>query len=113
MSDILEWAKAMVHCCSCEGSLQSSRYLNMVGLLKQATWKYPVYGNILVYKKYPINRAAAILCDRCIDENRQARFAVEWNQEKTHVTYHRVEELKDLPPIPDEEIAKAEWEEAE
>jgi len=101
MSEMLDWVKARVRCCSCEGSLQSSRYVNMVALLKEATWKYPVHGNILVYPKYPTNRAVAVLCDRCIDQRREPKYAVEWDKDRTQVEYHRVEGLKDLAPIPE------------
>lgn len=110
MSELIDWVKARVRCCSCEGSLQSSRYVNMVALLKEATWKYPVHGNILVYPKYPTNRAVAVLCDRCIDQRREPKYAVEWDKDRTQVEYHRVEGLKNLAPIPEEEIAKAEAE---
>jgi hypothetical protein len=58
--------------------------------------------------KYPMNRASAILCDRCIQERRIARYAIEWDNEHTYIRYHKVENLKDLPPIPEEEVLEAE-----
>ena len=104
------WVKANVRCCSCGGSLQDSGYINVVCLNKLATWDYPRWGNILVMDKYPTNRASAILCDRCIRERRTAKHAIEWDSEHTYVRYHRVENLEDLPRIPDEEILRAEAE---
>jgi len=104
------WIKENLHCCSCGGSLQDSEHINIICLDKLATWQYPRWGNVLVHEKYPMNRASAILCDRCIQEKQPAKYAVEWNNERTQVKYHKVEDLKDLPQIPHEEIAKAEAE---
>lgn len=102
------WIKENIRCCSCEKPMKRSAYINMVTLQKEATWKYPAWGNILVAHKYPTNRATAILCDRCIDEKRTPKYAVEWDNGRTRVTYHKVEELCDLPPIPEDEIRRAE-----
>lgn len=41
----------------------------------------------------------AILCDRCIEEKREPKYAVEWSDDFPRVTYHEVEKLKDLPEI--------------
>lgn len=105
-----EWIKANVRCCSCGGSLKSSEHINVVCLDKLATWEWPRWGSILVLDKYPMNRASAILCDRCIRGQRTAKYAVEWDNEHTYVRYHRVGDLKDLPRIPSEEVLRAEAE---
>ena len=55
-----------------------------------------------------MNRAIAILCDRCIAENRKPKYAVEWDMERSRVKYHLIEDLKDLPSIPPEEVLTAE-----
>ena len=102
--DVSEWIKANVRCCSCGGSLESSRHINILCLNRLATWEWPRWGNILVMDKYPVNRAPAILCDRCVEENREIKFAIEWDNERTYVRYHKVEELQELPEIPEKEI---------
>jgi len=89
-----QWIKAKIRCCSCGGSFKDSGHINVVCLNKLATWQYPSWGNILVLDKYPMNRASAILCDSCIQERRPAKYAIEWNNERTQVKYHKVEDLK-------------------
>jgi len=106
--DVEAWIRRTVKCCSCGESLRSSRHINVVCLDKEATWKYPSWGNVLVMNKYPMNRASAILCDRCIKENREAKYAIEWDNEHTYVRYHLVKKLKDSPHIPEEEVLRAE-----
>jgi len=108
--DPYRWIKDTVRCCACGGPLQDSRHINIVCLDKLATWKYPNWGNVLVMDKYPMKRASAILCDRCVKENREAKYAIEWDNEHTYARYHKVKNLKNLPRIPDEEILRAEAE---
>jgi len=108
MADITEKIKQNVKCCACEGPLENSKFINGICLNKLATWKMPTWGNILVKDKYPDPRATAILCDRCINENRPPKFAVEWNEDFSKVIYHKVENLKDLPEIRKEDILEAE-----
>ena len=79
----------------------------MVCLDKLASWEYPCWGNVLL-RDVPVNRASAILCDRCIEEKREIKHAIEWDTEHSYVRYHNVTYLKDLPRIPEEEILKAE-----
>lgn len=105
-----EWIRAKVRCCACGGSLKNSRYINIITLDKLATWEYPVWGNVLVKEKYPENRASAILCDKCIRKKAKPKYAVEWDNKHTYVRYHKVEGLKDLSEITEEEILKAEAE---
>jgi len=107
MLEVDRWIKANVRCCSCGGSLKRSRYINIVCLDKLATWEYPTGGNILVRDKYPEPRATAILCDRCIRLRREPKYAIEWDSEHTYIKYHKVEDLKDLPHIPEEEVLRA------
>ena len=106
-SEAEEKIRSSVHCCACGGSLESSRFINSLALNKLATWKYPTWGNILVHDKYPEPRATAILCDRCIRENQQPKYAVEWTSNYSEVIYHKVEQLKDLPPITEEDVARS------
>ena len=79
-----------------------------MALDKLATWKWPVWGNVLLLNKYPMNRAIAILCDKCIEKNRKPKYAVEWDMKHNSVKYHLIKNLKDLPPIPPEEALTAE-----
>ena len=97
-----------VKCCACGGSLKRTKFINGICLNKLATWKHPVWGNILVKDKYPEPRAISILCDQCIEEKRQPVYAVEWSDDYSKVAYHKVEDLKDLPDISKEDILEAE-----
>jgi len=65
-------------------------------------------GNVLLLNKYPMNRAIAILCDKCVEKNRKPKYAVEWDMKHNSVKYHLIKNLKDLPPIPPEEALTAE-----
>ena len=104
MSEVEDKIRDNVKCCACGGSLKYSRFINGICLNKLATWKHPTWKNILVLEKYPEDRASAILCDRCIAEKKQPKYAVEWNEDYSEVKYHKVEALKDLPPIREEDI---------
>ena len=99
MSDIERKIRENVRCCSCGGSLEESRCLNVICLDKRAAWRYPAWGNLLVLEKYPVNRASAVVCDRCLEEGRTPEYAIEWSGDYETVRYHRVEELEDLPGI--------------
>jgi len=93
-----------VRCCACEGSLAKGE-INGVVLHKKAAWKFPVWNNILSPNKSP--GALAFVCDKCIAEGRQPRFAVEFSLDGA-VTYHNVTDLEDLEDLEetggDEEI---------
>lgn len=108
MNEIEKKIRNHVKCCACGGSLKPSKFVNGVVLNKLAAWKYPVWGNILVRDRYSELRAVAILCDCCIEEKRQPKYAVEWSDDYSKVRYHRVEELKDLSEISDKDILEAE-----
>lgn len=82
-----------VKCCACGGPLGSR--VNMVCLMKEAKWKFPTWGNILL-KIWGF--ASAITCDKCLKEKRKIKFAVEWNHDFSVVKYHPVEGLRDVPP---------------
>ena len=87
--------KTKVKCCACGGSLKDSDNINMVGLMKEADWKFPAWGNVLL-KVWGF--ASAVICDKCVKENKPIKFAVEWTQDLSFVKYHPVEKLKDVPP---------------
>lgn len=87
--------RAKVKCCACGGSLKDSQNINMVCLMKETKWKYPCWGNFLLGV---LGFASALLCDKCVKENRKAKFAVEWDKDRGLVKYHLVEKLRDVPP---------------
>ena len=88
-------------CCACGGSLKYSKYLNGVTLDKQASWKNPVWGNVLV--EGSSGRAVAFVCDQCLDEKRRVRFAVEFGK-NGGIVYHPVGGLESVPSISEEDI---------
>jgi len=106
-----DWEKvlhAQVKCCACSGSLRSSTHINLVTLNKYATWKYPAYGNILARDpdKRGSKRAVAILCDECIEQKREAKWAVEFvgKGEDLRIRYHDIENLEDAEPVTEEDL---------
>lgn len=104
---IEDFIREKIKCCSCGGSLKNSKYINAICLDKLATWDYPVWNNILVEDKYPEKRAVAYVCDECVENGKEPKYAVEWDEERKTVKYHPIDELKDLPPIPPEEVEEA------
>ncbi len=88
--------KARVKCCSCGRPMSESRLINFVLLDRVALWPYPCGGNVLTGEW---GRAIAILCDRCIAENREPRFAVEWSEGLEIVIYHPIHELPKLEAV--------------
>lgn len=109
--DFLQFFKDQGKCCACEGSLEDSKYVNMGGLNKKATWELPYFINLLVRDKYPEKRAVALVCDNCVAKKQLPRLAVEWDKNNENIKYHPVDELEDLPEIP--EIPEREVIEAE
>lgn len=108
MSDITELIKEKVRCCACCGSLKDSEHINGITLNKLATWKHPTWSNLLVQDIHPEPRASAIICDKCMEEGKPPKFAIEWTESLKEVTYHPVSALKDLPPITEEEVREGE-----
>jgi len=92
------WIRRSIKCCACGGTLETSRYINVVGLKKLATWKFPVIGHIDIPGYKP--RATAIICDECVQNNEEVRFCIEWQEslykEPHRVTYHDVDTLEDI-----------------
>jgi len=94
-----EQIRRKVKCCACGGSLEKSRRINLVCLMKIAEWSYPCWGNLLL-RVWGL--ASAVLCDNCVKEKKKPKYAVEWNDDLSVVKYHPVESLEDVP----EEIFK-------
>lgn len=62
--------------------------------MKEAEWKFPAWGNILLGV---FGFASAVLCDNCVKEGKKPKFAVEWAEDLSIVKYHLVEQLRDVP----------------
>ena len=105
MVDWTAWIKKYGKCCSCEGSLKKSRFINGIMLNKLATWDYPTWGNILL--GIPANRASAIVCDTCLEQGKKPKYAIEWDQEDNVVKYHKVGDLRDVRAITPEDVMAA------
>ncbi len=81
-------------CCACGNPMSSSPSLNFVSLNKKATWKKPVWDNLLLKPVYPrIPRAIAVLCDECVENYRHAIEVIELEGEE--IRYHKVSDLED------------------
>jgi len=94
MSDISERIKEKIKCCACGGSLADSKEINVMCLMKEAKWKYPTWGNVIL-RVYGF--ASAILCDKCLKERKKPKWAIEWNQKTLVAKYHPIGKLKDVP----------------
>lgn len=81
-------------CCACGNPMSISAHMNFVSLDKKAAWKKPVWEILLLKPVYPrIPRAIAVLCNECIENNRQAIEVIEIDGEE--IRYHRVSDLED------------------
>jgi len=94
MSNYVTQIKEKVKCCACGGSLANSKEINIICLMKEAEWKHPTWGNVIlgVY-----GLASAIFCDDCLKKGKKAKWAIEWDQQTLETKYHPVEKLKDVP----------------
>ncbi len=81
-------------CCACGNPMRLSPNLNFVSLNKYAAWKYPIWDNMLLKPVYPrIPRAIAVLCEKCIRNNKLALEVIE--VEGKEIRYHNVADLED------------------
>lgn len=87
--------RAHVKCCACECRLTESHFLNFVQLNRQAEWAYPSSGNVLTGE---MDLAVAAVCDRCLEQNAEIRFAIEWSGieegQEFKVIYHPIASLR-------------------
>ena len=92
-------------CCACGNPMSISAHMNFVSLDKKAAWEKPVWEILLLQPVYPrIPRAIAVLCNECIENNRQAIEVIEIDGEE--IRYHKVSDLEDAFQItPDMVIA--------
>ena len=99
-------------CGSCAGSLAEG-YMNIAPLDKYATWKFPVWRNILARaedKRTP-RMACTLLCDTCIDLRKTGKappikWALEVYQENDvyKLRYHDVRTLEAAEPVTEEDL---------
>jgi len=109
-SEFSEYLLENGQCCICDDPLSDSEHLNLIQLDKVATWKYPVWGNILSEDK-EINHAIAVVCDYCISPEGQIigeiKFAIEVDmaEDKTQtIYYHDVRKLQSGSPTFSEDV---------
>jgi hypothetical protein len=88
--DTLQFIKQNVRCCISGKPLVDSKHINMVQLHFKASWKFPVWGNIL--QKIPAEMAVAYVHDDVLDKDGTfsgpVKHAIEIDGEK--ITYHPV-----------------------
>ena len=80
--------KAQGECCSCGGAMRDSLHANLVDMERPAPWQYPTSGNVLTGER---GHAVAIVCDRCIDEQRVIERVIEFRGDE--VVYHSLADL--------------------
>lgn len=105
--DALKKAMAEGRCCICEGSLEGSR-VNFVQLMKLATWRFPIWGNVLLPEMGM--RAMALACDNCVDPEKgsvkgKPKFALDLDGDE--IRYHDFDSLEDAEPITEEIVTAA------
>lgn len=87
-------------CCICSKPMKESKFISLARIDKKATWKYPVWNNVLIPGLE--DRAVAIMCDGCREASEisgvcgMIKYAVETRGEK--VIMHDIEELEDAAP---------------
>lgn len=79
-------------CCACGGIIKDhGKNVNMVGLDRLATWKYPTMGNVITKER---GRAVAIICDICVENKTPIQYAVQI--ENDDIVYFPVSTLKKI-----------------
>ena len=89
----IDWARKNIKCCACGGTLETSKFINVVETKKLAAWKYPVFGRVDIPDYKP--RALAIVCDECIQKKEKIRYCIEWEGSPYQIKYHEIESLED------------------
>ena len=89
--DLTQWGKNMTcedfekqmmkeKCCACNCIIgENGKNINLVQLPRIATWEYPISGNLLTGTK---NRAIAIVCNVCIENNVPINYAIRFDDGK-------------------------------
>jgi len=95
-------------CCTCNSPLKDSKHVNLVQLNRVATWKTPIWGNILS-ESQELKYALAVVCDNCISPEKmnEIKFAIEIEMSgntPSNIYYHAVENLEKGSPTFSEEV---------
>ncbi len=79
-------------CCSDDHTIrQGGSHINLVQLKKAPKWPYMISMNFLVPKSKDYPLAIAVVCDRCLEERREIKYAVGGRDDGDgHVEYFRV-----------------------
>ena len=79
-------------CCGEDHTIRDGgSQINIIMLKKLATWPYLTGINVLVPEsmKYPL--ASAVVCDRCLDEEREIKYALAGERgDNEYTRYYRV-----------------------
>jgi len=94
-------------CCICGAPLKGG-HVNLVSVLKMATWDFPIWANMFTPEMG--YRAMAITCDACVDDETgialgEPTEVIEVHEDGTYL-YHDVADLEDAENIT-EEMVKA------
>jgi len=95
-------------CCACNSPLKDSKHINLVQLNRVATWKTPIWGNILS-ESQELKYALAVVCDNCVSPEKmnEIKFAIEIEMSgntPSNIYYHAVENLEKGSPTFSEEV---------
>lgn len=96
MTDFEQFVKDKVNCCSCGGPMSHSAHLNIMDTGRVAEWDYPLCGNVLSEDR--TRRAAAFMCDACIDAGSMPMYAVEFTKDR-EIVYHELASLAVAPEM--------------
>ena len=94
-----------VRCGACQGSMVTSRHVNLCSHRRRATWRTPRSANVLTGDD---GAAVSIVCDLCFETKQPIVEAVEFvDLPHGQVAYHPLTQLEELPPEPTyEELAR-------
>jgi hypothetical protein len=81
-------------CCATDLPISTSESINLVGLNKIATWKFPIVGNVLTGEH---GKAAALVHDDAINPDGslkcEIKYAIEFKGDD--ILYHPIDQLAD------------------
>lgn len=85
----------LARCCACNKPMKESKNMNGILLNKRASWENPTWDNLLLKEGIPrIKRAAALVCDDCVEKKKMPQWAIEIRDK--NVIYHDILTLEDV-----------------